>query len=117
MKIAYQYWQNLDSVKYKNKSKFISLNEAYHGDTIGAVSVGGMDLFHRIFKPLLFERIPTPSPYTYRMDGFETEEQASAYCIKQLEKLLQNNGEEVAGLIIEPLVQGALVLLPILPAF
>ncbi|MBY0005989.1 adenosylmethionine--8-amino-7-oxononanoate transaminase [Priestia aryabhattai] len=117
LKIAYQYWQNLDSAKYKNKSKFISLNEAYHGDTIGAVSVGGMDLFHRIFKPLLFERIPTPSPYIYRMDGFETEEQASAYCIHQLEKLLQNNGEEVAGLIIEPLVQGAAGIITHPPGF
>lgn len=107
LKIAYQYWQNLDPIQYQHKSKFISLNEAYHGDTIGAVSVGGMDLYHRIFKPLLFERIAIPSPYTYRMDELDNEEDVKNYCIQKLESLLQAESEHIAGLIIEPLVQGA----------
>lgn len=67
LKIAYQYWQNIDPVRYAKKTAFVSLREAYHGDTIGAVSVGGMELYHRIFQPLLFERIEVPSPYVYRM--------------------------------------------------
>lgn len=66
-----------------------------------------MDLFHRIFKPLLFERIPTPSPYTYRMTEYGDQEAVKNYCIDELEKLLQDQAEEIAGLIIEPLVQGA----------
>ncbi|TYR79424.1 adenosylmethionine--8-amino-7-oxononanoate transaminase [Priestia megaterium] len=107
LKIAYQYWKNLDPVKYAHKNKFVSFNEAYHGDTIGAVSVGGMDLFHRIFKPLLFERIAAPSPYTYRMNHLGDEESVKAYCLQELEVLLQTQGNEIAGLIIEPLVQGA----------
>lgn len=107
LKIAYQYWQNIDSIKYKNKSKFISLDEAYHGDTIGAVSVGGMDLYHRIFKPLLFERISIPSPYTYRMDEIGNEEDVKRYCLEKLETLLKVEADNIAGLIIEPLVQGA----------
>ncbi|MFD2617488.1 adenosylmethionine--8-amino-7-oxononanoate transaminase [Terrilactibacillus laevilacticus] len=107
LKIAYQYWKNIDSEKYSQKNKFISLNEAYHGDTVGAVSVGGIDLFHRIFEPLLFERIPMPSPYTYRMTEYGDAEAVKKYCLDELEKLLKERADEVAGLIIEPLVQGA----------
>ncbi|MBA2871441.1 adenosylmethionine-8-amino-7-oxononanoate aminotransferase [Anoxybacillus calidus] len=107
LKMAYQYWQNIDPVRYKHKNKFISLKEAYHGDTIGAVSVGGMDLFHRIFRPLLFERIEVPSPYVYRMDEYGDEEEIVNYCLKQLEETLEQRHEEVAGMIVEPLVQGA----------
>lgn len=107
LKIAYQYWQNIDPIKYQHKSKFISLDEAYHGDTIGAVSVGGMDLYHRIFKPLLFERMAIPSPYTYRMDEIGSEEEVKRYCLEKLESLLKAESENIAGLIIEPLVQGA----------
>jgi adenosylmethionine---8-amino-7-oxononanoate aminotransferase len=107
LKMAYQYWQNIDPVRYKDKNKFISLKEAYHGDTIGAVSVGGMDLFHRIFRPLLFERIEVPSPYVYRMDEYGDEEEIVNYCLKQLEETLEKHHSEIAGMIVEPLVQGA----------
>ncbi|HBI02745.1 MAG TPA: adenosylmethionine--8-amino-7-oxononanoate transaminase, partial [Paenibacillaceae bacterium] len=53
LKIAYQYWKLKDPIRYAQKNKFISLKEAYHGDTVGSVSVGGMDLYHKIFSPLL----------------------------------------------------------------
>ncbi|TCP26000.1 adenosylmethionine-8-amino-7-oxononanoate aminotransferase [Scopulibacillus darangshiensis] len=105
LKIAYQYWKNIDPVKYAEKNTFISLKEAYHGDTVGAVSVGGMALYHRIFHPLLFDRIETSAPYPYRMDG--TPEEISARCLDNLESLLKQHHHKVAGLIIEPLVQGA----------
>ncbi len=107
LKVAYQYWQNIDPVKHRNKNKFVSLDEAYHGDTVGAVSVGGMDLFHRIFKPLLFQRISAPSPYAYHMTEYGDPEAVKNHCLKELEKLLLKQSEEIAGLIIEPLVQGA----------
>ncbi|MCK6256294.1 adenosylmethionine--8-amino-7-oxononanoate transaminase [Fictibacillus sp. KIGAM418] len=107
LKIAYQYWKNLDSEKYASKNKFVSMNEAYHGDTVGAVSVGGMDLFHRIFRPLLFERIPSPSPYSYRMTDLGNEKAVKDYCLTELESLLKSHSEEIAGVIMEPLVQGA----------
>jgi adenosylmethionine-8-amino-7-oxononanoate aminotransferase len=107
LKIAYQYWKLKDPVRYARKNKFISLKEAYHGDTIGSVSVGGMDLYHKIFRPLLFERIETPAPYTYRLTPDNDEKTCLHTCLNQLENLLKEHHDEVAGLIIEPLVQGA----------
>lgn len=107
LKMAYQYWQNIDPVRYAKKTKFVSLKEAYHGDTVGAVSVGGMELFHRIFQPLLFERIEVPSPYVYRMDEYGNEEEIVRYCLQQLENVLAEQHESIAAMIVEPLVQGA----------
>lgn len=107
LKIAYQYWKNIDPIKYKNRNTFISLDDAYHGDTIGSVSVGGMDLYHRIFKPLLFKRVSLPTPYVYRMTEFDRAEDVRDFCLQRLENLLQEKSDEIAGIIIEPLVQGA----------
>lgn len=107
LKVAYQYWQNIDPNKHRHKNKFVSLAEAYHGDTVGAVSVGGMDLYHRIFKPLLFERISVPSPHAYHMTEYGDQEAVKNHCLNELEKLLQQQAAQIAGLIIEPLVQGA----------
>lgn len=102
IKIAYQYWQNIGQTK---KTKFIALKEAYHGDTVGSVSVGGMDLFHGIFKSLIFETFYAPSPHPYRFDG--TPEQCAAHSLEAMEAILQEHGDEIAGIVIEPLVQGA----------
>jgi adenosylmethionine-8-amino-7-oxononanoate aminotransferase len=107
LKMAYQYWQQQGREEYRGKRKFISLTEAYHGDTIGSVSVGGMDLFHRIFKPLLFETIHTAAPYCYRCASGKNKENCFRECIAEVEKLLELHHREVAGLIIEPVVQGA----------
>ena len=63
LKMSFQYWQNIGK---KNKTKFIALDYAYHGDTIGAMSVSGVSLFNEIFKPLFFETFKTPTPYCYR---------------------------------------------------
>ena len=64
LKIAYQYFQNKGQ---KTRTKFIALENSYHGDTVGSVSVGGIGLFHSIFKSLLFESyfVPTPHPYRF----------------------------------------------------
>jgi adenosylmethionine-8-amino-7-oxononanoate transaminase len=102
VKIACQYWQNIGQ---KGKTKFIALKEAYHGDTVGAVSIGGMDLFHGIFKPLLFETLFAPSPCPYRFDG--TPEQCAAYSLSVIERHLQSHAGQIAGIVVEPLVQGA----------
>ncbi|MBL7215095.1 MAG: adenosylmethionine--8-amino-7-oxononanoate transaminase [Phycisphaerae bacterium] len=102
IKIAYQYWQNIGQTK---KIKFISLKEAYHGDTVGSVSVGGMDLFHGIFKSLLFETFYVPSPHPYRFDG--TEKECTEYSLAKMEALLKEHAGQIAGIVVEPLVQGA----------
>jgi adenosylmethionine-8-amino-7-oxononanoate transaminase len=102
IKIAYQYWQNVGQT---GRTKFISLKEAYHGDTVGSVSVGGMDLFHGIFKSLLFETHYVPSPHPYRFDG--TAEECAAASLEQMELLLKQHEGQIAGIVVEPLVQGA----------
>ncbi|MHC4925846.1 MAG: adenosylmethionine--8-amino-7-oxononanoate transaminase, partial [Planctomycetota bacterium] len=102
IKMAYQYWQNIGQTE---KTKFISLKEAYHGDTIGSVSVGGMDLFHGIFKSMIFETYYAPSPDPYRCEG--TAQQCKKNSLEAMEAILKRHGESIAGIVVEPLVQGA----------
>lgn len=102
IKMAYQYWQNIGQTE---KTKFISLKEAYHGDTIGSVSVGGMDLFHGIFKSLIFETCYAPSPNPYRYEG--TPEQCAKNSLEAMEAILKRHSGQIAGVVVEPLVQGA----------
>jgi adenosylmethionine-8-amino-7-oxononanoate aminotransferase len=104
LKMAFQYWQHKGN---KYKTKFISLNNAYHGDTVGAVSVGGIDLFHELFSPLLFKSYKAPSPYCYRCELGRKYPTCKLLCLKETEKIMQKNNRELAGLIIEPIVQGA----------
>jgi len=104
LKMAYQYWQ-LKGMK--NKKIFLSLNNAYHGDTIGAISVGGIDLFHNIFSPLLFKSYQAPSPHCYRCELGEKYPTCKMLCLDKMEALLKRHHGDIAGLIIEPLVQGA----------
>ncbi|MBI4825180.1 MAG: adenosylmethionine--8-amino-7-oxononanoate transaminase [Nitrospirae bacterium] len=104
LKMAYQYWQ-LKGVKEKNR--FLSLKNSYHGDTVGAVSVGGIDIFHKIFAPLLFRSFKAPSPYCYRCELKKEYPSCKLQCLKEMEKVLSKNHKKIAGLIIEPLVQGA----------
>jgi adenosylmethionine---8-amino-7-oxononanoate aminotransferase len=106
IKMAFQYWQHLGR---QSKSRFISFKNAYHGDTIGAVSVGGIDLFHEVFRPLLFSTIQAPSPYCYRCELCSQQDPnlCQRQCLGELERLMALHAHELAGLVIEPLVQGA----------
>jgi adenosylmethionine-8-amino-7-oxononanoate aminotransferase len=89
LKMAFQYWQHRGGQHVRRRS-FICLQEAYHGDTVGSVSVGGIELFHSAFGPLLFE--------THRAKPGDIEDMA---------RLLARHEEEVAAVVLEPLVQGA----------
>lgn len=106
VKMAFQYWQHRGQPE---KTRFISFKNAYHGDTIGAVSVGGIDIFHGVFRPLLFPTIQAPSPYCYRCElGPERSPSTCGMrCLAELERLMETHAAETAGLVIEPLVQGA----------
>lgn len=106
LKIAYQYWQQLSRATRK-KQRFISLTNAYHGDTIGAVSVGGIDLFHEIYRPLLFKTLKAPSPYCYRCPFDKTHPACGLECLNRLEDVLRQQHSRTAAFIMEPLVQGA----------
>jgi len=106
LKIAFQYHQQAEGGN-PNKTKFISLINAYHGDTIGSVSVGGIDLFHATYKSLLFSSIHATSPYCYRCSFGQSQGSCDYECLKDMEEIMRNHSEEVAALVIEPLVQGA----------
>ncbi|MDD5457124.1 MAG: adenosylmethionine--8-amino-7-oxononanoate transaminase [Candidatus Margulisbacteria bacterium] len=105
LKIAYQYWQQHPETRERKRRKFISFTNAYHGDTIGSVSVGGIDLFHGIYEPLLFDTIKIQYPYPLQQNL--TQKQSEESSLKQLEKCLETESQTIAGLIIEPLMQGA----------
>ena len=106
LKIAFQYWtQKSDGSSLRRK--FICLKNAYHGDTIGAVSVGGIDLFHQAYEPLLFDSIKVESPHCYRCSLNKTYPSCDLACLTRTEELIGKYHSEVAALIIEPLVQGA----------
>ncbi|WP_312199034.1 adenosylmethionine--8-amino-7-oxononanoate transaminase [Anaerospora hongkongensis] len=104
VKMAYQYWQ-LKGVT--QKQKFVTLANAYHGDTVGSVSVGGIDLFHRIFGPLLFETIHAPSPCCYYCTLSVQAGGCQSACIGAVEDILARQHGEIAAMVVEPLVQGA----------
>ncbi len=104
LKMAFQYWQHLGE---KQKTSFVYLNNAYHGDTLGAVSVGGVEIFHKVFGPLLFPAHKAPSPYCYRCELGREYPDCSLFCADQLEEMMKKHSHEMAGLIIEPLVQAA----------
>ncbi len=106
LKIAFQYWQHKGH-RHQNKTGFISLTEAYHGDTIGAVSVGGVDLFHRTYRPLLFRSYKIETPYCYRCRYSLNYPECQLTCLRHAESTIQKYASVTAALIIEPLVQGA----------
>ncbi|MGK7369336.1 MAG: adenosylmethionine--8-amino-7-oxononanoate transaminase [Candidatus Halalkalibacterium sp. M3_1C_030] len=101
MKMAYQYWKNRD----QDRKTFICFEGAYHGDTFGAMSAGDRSVFTEVFKDLLFDVEFVPYPSTWIGDEERTEKESAV--INQIEELLQQNPEKYAGIMIEPLVQGA----------
>ncbi|WP_368679769.1 adenosylmethionine--8-amino-7-oxononanoate transaminase [Staphylococcus pseudoxylosus] len=106
IKMAYQYWKNIDRNKYSKKNKFLTLKNGYHGDTLGSVSVGGIDSFHQIFKDLIFENIQIESPSIYK-SRYVNEKDMIDSILNSIENILLERNEEIAGFILEPLIQGA----------
>jgi len=104
LKMAFQYWRQTGEPQ---RARFISLEDAYHGDTIGSVSVGGIELFHGMFEPLLFDTIKAPAPYCYRCPMGSTHPDCGLACAEELGRLMEYHAGRLAGLVIEPLVQGA----------
>lgn len=104
LKMAYQYWLQKEMPQ---KNKFIALKNSYHGDTIGAVSIGGVDLYHKLYKPLLFDIFQADSPYCYRCPVEKNKENCSIECLNSVENILADHANETAGIIIEPLNQAA----------
>lgn len=119
LKQAFQYWQLKGESK---KTKLVHLENAYHGDTLGAVAVGGIDIFHQIFGPLLIPTLSVPSPYqsparTIPGHSNFSDQSAMVESLTALETLFENQAKEIAAIIVEPLVQGAAGILVHPPGF
>lgn len=104
LKMSFQYWQNTGR---KNKTKFVCLDYAYHGDTIGAMSVSGVGLFNGLFSPLFFSSLTAPAPYCYRCLQGKQKDSCALECADRLEEIFKDKDEEIAALILEPLVLAA----------
>ncbi len=104
LKMSFQYWQNTGR---KKKTQFVSLDYGYHGDTIGSMSISGVDLFNKVFEPLFFTSIKVPSPYCYRCPMKKERSSCGIECIKPLESVLKKEGHKIAALILEPLILAA----------
>ncbi len=104
LKMSFQYWLNSGR---KRKTKFVSLDLAYHGDTIGAMSVGGATVFNKAFDTLLFESFKVPTPYCYRCPVGKQRNRCNTDCIKPLETTLKKHKDKIAAVILEPLLMGA----------
>lgn len=104
LKMAFGFWQHRGE---KKRKMFISFANAYHGDTLGAVSVGGIGLFHGAYQPLLFKTIKVPSPTCYRCPLNLQYPSCQMACLNEVEKSMQTHRGKIAGLVIEPLLQAA----------
>jgi adenosylmethionine-8-amino-7-oxononanoate aminotransferase len=111
LKVAFQFWRNRGQ---GGKQRFLKLNNAYHGDTLGAVSVGGIPLFHEIYRPLLFDTLEAPAPYCYRCPHRKDCQQQ---CVTLLEEMVATHHRELAAVILEPIMQGAAGMIPQPPGY
>ena len=103
LKMSYQYWRHLEPDGKRNL--FLAVENAYHGDTIGAASVGGVDIYHTTFKELMFEVQHVPAPYCYRCPIDKEYPECTLACAELIDEALSANPGRFCSMIIEPLVQ------------
>src|SRR3954471_11340878 len=103
LKMAFQYWRQKDAPEPR-RSRFLALGGAYHGDTLGDVSVGGVDRFHAVFAPLLFPVLRAPQPHCYRCPLGLNRPDCGTACLGELERILGEHPGQVAAIVVEPLV-------------
>lgn len=106
LKAAFQYWLQCDDPQ-PQKTRYLTFGQAYHGDTLGAASVGGIGKFHDLFQPLLFEVVRMPSPDSRRLPPGLAGEAAVRYFLDEVEEVLKEQADTLAAIVIEPMVQGA----------
>lgn len=98
LKMAFQYWQHKGQAQ---RNLFVHFDNAYHGDTIGAMSVGGVDTFHNTFNSLLFDAVQVCTPQC------TSDAERRTLWLNAVARVLAKNGGKIAGIILEPLIQGA----------
>ncbi len=104
-KMAFQYWKQIRPAKPK-KNLFLTVREGYHGDTIGSVSLGGIDLFHGIFGPMLFKTLKIKSPHGYSSRKVSNDKWLKD-SVREAEAAFRKYGSRLAGVHMEPLIEGA----------
>jgi len=104
LKMSYHYWRNIGHTK---KTRFITLTNSYHGETLGALAVGNVDLYKKTYAPLLMESINVTSPDCFNREQGETYVSYSTRMFDAMEKTLERSCEQVCAVVIEPLVQCA----------
>lgn len=103
VKMAYQYWQNKGLEK---KTRFVTVSNGYHGDTVGTMSVGSIELYHKVYTSLLFDALVIPFPSVYRHPSGD-ENIVRDESLQELRLLFEERHEEIAGMVLEPMIQGA----------
>lgn len=104
LKMSFHHWYNQG---YPNKTKFVTLQDSYHGETLGALALGDVALYKKTYAPLLMETITAPSPAGCYAEAGESYEDYARRQFEQMNILLEKHADELAAVIVEPLVQGA----------
>ena len=104
LKMCFQYYHQTGKPE---KQRFLCLTEGYHGETIGALSVGSMDLFAKMYQPMMMDNIHVDAPDCYRCPYGKTREVCSCECFEHAEKAFAAHAHETAAMIVEPLLQGS----------
>ncbi|MGE7913761.1 adenosylmethionine--8-amino-7-oxononanoate transaminase [Lysinibacillus xylanilyticus] len=104
LKMSFQYHMQIGKTK---KKRFLALTDAYHGETLGALSVGGVGLYNEVYQPLLLDTVRAQGPDCFRCPFKEKPESCHAQCIQFVEEELHQHHEEITAVIIEPLIQAA----------
>ncbi len=104
VKMAYQYWKNIG---HNGKKNIVHLANSYHGDTLGSVSIGGIDLFHKVYRNLIFKTISVNFPDCYRTPKGKAYPDYAFEHLKRFEQMLRVQHKTIAAFVVEPIVQGA----------
>jgi adenosylmethionine-8-amino-7-oxononanoate aminotransferase len=104
LKMSYQYWFQKGEIK---KKKFIYISGAYHGETLGALAVGALGLYKKVYQPLLMDSLEAPGPDCFRCDFGLVRHSCDAPCFEKTLKVLKENHTSTCAFIIEPLLQAA----------
>ncbi len=107
VKMAFQFHAQHRDAALRQRSVFITLTNAYHGDTLGSVAVGGIDLFHQMYEPLLFQTVKAPGPDPFHRAFGQDVAEHEAGCLAALRARFEEHDGRVAALVMEPLMQGA----------
>src|SRR5690606_7873914 len=109
LKMSFHYWLNLSerSGKKTRKTKFVTLANSYHGETLAALAVGNVELYKKTYEPLLMTTFTAPSPDAYLAEPGESAEQYALRAADGMEQILAQHSEEICAVIVEPLIQCA----------